>query len=437
MILKNLPYISVPLLSLFVLSGCGSSSDNQSNSHLSEKKEDIAIYIPLEELQDQKKFSKSKNFTLSSNKISKLIKEDAERDNLDKRWLVYDKSPDGANISIIYDDIKKSRVIEFTGNGLENGFVLGSWTKSGSWGEKNHKKIQWSMNFNEPYYIYVRISTPKGYRYLYYTPSSHNYGIAEKYDAPHYIHHGLGTNSMNGTWLTFTRDLEADLKEFDPDNNITSVDGFFVRGSGQIDDIALIKTEPSTPISTTVEERIKQWLSLKELDVVKEIIISSDKSRAMVRGHKKRRRSATLFMLDISDIENIQELNHYIYGHKGTPQEIKIKDEDYMLAITRGNLLIYNYQTGEKLSTTIIGSPYSNPSYHHFLEENRAIYSHFLRTQDLNVIDFTDRIHPTITMLHKGDKNTKYKLSEDKLKIIVTNRETNTVIKEILIKSQK
>ena len=31
---------------------------------------------------------------------------------------------------------------------------------------------------------------------------------------------GLDSNSKNGTWQTFTRDLEADLKQYEPDNEL-------------------------------------------------------------------------------------------------------------------------------------------------------------------------------------------------------------------------
>ena len=52
---------------------------------------------------------------------------------------------------------------------------------------------------------------------------------------------GLGSNSKNGTWQTFTRDLKADLKAYEPDNELLTVNGFLVRGSGRVDDIAMIE----------------------------------------------------------------------------------------------------------------------------------------------------------------------------------------------------
>jgi hypothetical protein len=42
---------------------------------------------------------------------------------------------------------------------------------------------------------------------------------------------------MDDTWHTFTRDIEADLKVIYPNDHITRIVGFSIRGSGLIDDI--------------------------------------------------------------------------------------------------------------------------------------------------------------------------------------------------------
>ena len=44
---------------------------------------------------------------------------------------------------------------------------------------------------------------------------------------------------MDGTWRTFTRDLVYDLDQAQPETTLISVDGFYIRGSGMVDDIAL------------------------------------------------------------------------------------------------------------------------------------------------------------------------------------------------------
>ena len=53
-----------------------------------------------------------------------------------------------------------------------------------------------------------------------------------------YVHHGLGTQARNGQWQTFHRDLAYDLTQAQPGNELISVLGFLIRGSGRVDDIA-------------------------------------------------------------------------------------------------------------------------------------------------------------------------------------------------------
>jgi hypothetical protein len=166
-----------------------------------------------------------------------IIYEDSESQN-NSKWKVYDKSPVGGTIANVYDNKKKSNVIKLTGNGLKNGYVLSEFQVSKGWHQRSFKNISWSMNYGENFVVYISVVTEKGHRYLYYTPSTRNHGKA---NAPyaHYIHHGLGSSSKNRTWQTFSRDLEADLKEFEPDNNLISTEAFLIRGSGSVDDIMM------------------------------------------------------------------------------------------------------------------------------------------------------------------------------------------------------
>ena len=46
-------------------------------------------------------------------------------------------------------------------------------------------------------------------------------------------------DASDGRWRTFIRDLQMDLKEAQPGVRILEVNGFFVRGSGRVDDIEL------------------------------------------------------------------------------------------------------------------------------------------------------------------------------------------------------
>jgi len=165
------------------------------------------------------------------------IYEDSKAGDTDG-WEVYDNNPSGATISNVYNTDKESSVIELNGDGTNNGYRIGHSTATSpkAWNNKDNKVIKWSMNFNEVYYIYVAVETTKGTRLLQYTSGTTDKGLNGKY-----IHHGLGVESKNGTWQTVTRDLEADLKEFESDNTITSVNGMLIKGSGMLDDVSLLK----------------------------------------------------------------------------------------------------------------------------------------------------------------------------------------------------
>jgi hypothetical protein len=173
------------------------------------------------------------------------IYENAE-DNSTKRWKVLDGI--GA-IHNIYDDTKKSRVIEFNGNGLDTSYINGyKKNPMPKWNNTQEKSITWSMNYNEDFKVYIRVITKKGFRFLTYTPEDTNRG----FDGEKYIYFGLGSDIIDGNWHTINRDLEADLKSVENDNEIISVNGIIFRGSGKVDDIKLFK--PQTDMKIYIEE---------------------------------------------------------------------------------------------------------------------------------------------------------------------------------------
>jgi hypothetical protein len=154
-------------------------------------------------------------------------------------WDVYDNDPPGATIANVDDPDRGSRVIEFTGSGTANGYRLrnpdGSWWNNGA-----HKVIQWSMKYSENYTVYVAVQTTDGFRYIRYNALDHdNLGTGT------YIHHGLGTGSRDGNWHTFTRNLEHDLHDAQPENNLVAILGFLIRGSGRVDDIKTLASYPA------------------------------------------------------------------------------------------------------------------------------------------------------------------------------------------------
>lgn len=161
------------------------------------------------------------------------IYEDAE-DGQTYGWEVYDASPLGASINNVADSEKVGRVIQLSGNGTNNGYRLR--TDDGSpWANEYFKNIAWSMKFDEWFVIYVEVQTSQGRRYLYYNPLDES-----NPQAGNYIHHGLGRATVDGTWKTIQRDLQADLHAAHPGETILQVNSILVRGSGLIDDIMLM-----------------------------------------------------------------------------------------------------------------------------------------------------------------------------------------------------
>ena len=183
-------------------------------------------------------------------------------DNISE-WSIYVNSSGTATVKKVDDITHHSNVIEFSGDGLNDGFKIGNTRGASRWNNTQEKVLTWSMNVSEDVAIYVALKTSNGSRYLKYTNSDHNNGFTRGY-----IHHGLGSNITDGTWRTFTRDLEADLQDFEPSNTIKAVDAFFIRGSGKIDDIALMT--PSTIYEDAEDGLTTRWQTSTNATVLNE-----------------------------------------------------------------------------------------------------------------------------------------------------------------------
>jgi len=178
--------------------------------------------------------------------------EDASDGNT-QGWRVYDNTSPGATISNIYSSTKKNNVIQLKGDASKNAYILGGFGGAQAWNNTTQKNLKWSISSNEFFTIYIRINTTKGYKYLCYTPVDTDLGSISQ---NRYIHHALGANIINGLWSTYTRDLEADLQEFDSDNKLISILGFLVRGSVLVDDIQLFNPQQNNVYEPVVEEPV-------------------------------------------------------------------------------------------------------------------------------------------------------------------------------------
>ena len=190
--------------------------------------------------------SEDRVFTTLSIEAGGELYEDAEDGNIEG-WSIYDNDPEGASITNVEDAERGSRVIELSGDRYANGYILGGRNEADGWNNQENTILRWSMNFSEGFVIYIPIETTNGRRYLVYDPRDEDRGISGEY-----IRLGLGDDVDDGTWRTITRNLEEDLQAFEPNNEIQSVNGFMVRGSGRIDDIRTLAIMP--PTSNTLYE---------------------------------------------------------------------------------------------------------------------------------------------------------------------------------------
>ena len=171
--------------------------------------------------------------TLTAQSNDETVYEDAE-DGTTLGWEIFDNDPSGASIQNVYDTERDSNVILFeSANGTANGCRFKNADGS-NWQNTSQFVVQWSMNYAEDYVVYLDVQSAEGQRYLSYEPVNVDYlGTSQT------VHHGLGSGSKDGQWHTFTRDLQPDLEEAQPGNTIIQVNGFYVRGSGMVDDIKL------------------------------------------------------------------------------------------------------------------------------------------------------------------------------------------------------
>ncbi|SFV67760.1 Calcium-binding acidic-repeat protein precursor (ARP) [hydrothermal vent metagenome] len=154
--------------------------------------------------------------------------EDAE-DGKQDRWRLYNDIST-ASLKNIYDEEKESRVIFLDSQDNQSGYMLAMERNSTAWCRTKGKSLRWSMKSDRDFVILVSIQTDRGHRYIVYTSGDRN-GRG---------YYGLGADSVNGEWHKFSRDLDLDLKRYEPTNQIIAVDSFFVRGNVKIDDIEIV-----------------------------------------------------------------------------------------------------------------------------------------------------------------------------------------------------
>lgn len=169
-----------------------------------------------------------------------IVYEDAE-DGSTSNWQMFGTT-DGASITNVYDSSAGSRVITFSGSGLNTGFTLTD--PDVDWPQTSSTLLSFDLRYSEPFRIYITVDTTGGSRTMYYTNDDND--LLYLPWGSGYIHHGLGSSSINGSWHTFTRELQADLEDAQSGYTITAVKSFVIRGSGRVDNIAFGVDDGST-----------------------------------------------------------------------------------------------------------------------------------------------------------------------------------------------
>ena len=179
-------------------------------------------------------------FLIFSSFTHATVYENGENNTTDN-WTVYDKDKiydenSSQNvIENIFDNNIESNVINLKGIKNSNTYLIGDIEGSKAWDNRDESIFSWKMKMNTPYQIILFVKTKKGIRYLYF---SHNKNT-NVLNNSQYMHINLDSTSMNGEWKTLSFDIASKIKDHDTSNQLISINGFSLQGSGLIDNIQL------------------------------------------------------------------------------------------------------------------------------------------------------------------------------------------------------
>lgn len=178
-------------------------------------------------------------------------------------WVIYDNNPAGASVSSILDSGRT--VINFLGSNMYNAAKV--LQDNASWTNGAQKIIQFDMKTSNGYILIVTAMTNKGMRYYYYdqNPTDKLKSLTD----PSYVHHGLGSFTVDGRWRTFTRNLTRDAQDADgADTVIQEIISFSVRSQNiKVDNIKLLTEMPISVYEDAEDGLITRWYSEADTSV--------------------------------------------------------------------------------------------------------------------------------------------------------------------------
>ncbi len=178
--------------------------------------------------------------------------EDAE-DGTTLGWIVYCNTSGNASISNIEENAQ-NHAIRVQGAGLGDGYKL-LLPNGERWQDINHNTIRWSMKYSENFTVYISARTTKGHRYFVYKPIEKTEGLVNQS-----IKVALGLSAKDGTWHTFTHNLEEELDRFESNNHLESIEAFLIRGSGDIDNIETLNHQPMVIHEDAEDKNTDGWV---------------------------------------------------------------------------------------------------------------------------------------------------------------------------------
>ena len=175
------------------------------------------------------------DLVISNNEIRLIpgtIYENAEDGNTND-WTIFDNDPPGS-ITNIFDPERSNRVINLLSSDPINSYDTGFQYNAPTGLTNNLKNVQWKMKTSTRGCIYVVLSTTLGTRSMNYGP------YLDTAQSGIYIRYSLGREMADSNWHTFTRNLENDLHNFEPENDIVSIRYIVARGNISIDDVFFV-----------------------------------------------------------------------------------------------------------------------------------------------------------------------------------------------------
>ena len=285
-------------------------------------------------------------FLLLPLSVQATIYEDAE-DKKTSKWRLI-SSHASSRVNNIHDLSKKSRVIEFKGDGTKHTYELRAKALKKA---KNTDEywLSWEMKFSEDFVIIVLVQSNIGQHYLVYTP-----GIFKGY-----MQYGLGDDTTNDKWQTVSRNLQEDIAHFDNRVKIISFKSFVLKGNGRVDNLRtrrnMLSSKKKLPNRKLVKKKlIKKYKQKKVTNTLPIITVEGLKLVALSIGEAYVEEGISAYDKEDGDInvvsmENIDsnEVGRYMvlymatdsdgnmaldkrYVHVGNVEneEIKINSED-------------------------------------------------------------------------------------------------------------